>query len=53
MKAIQIETFGSPAEVVKAVDVPDVGAPAAGGCRPSWVRKEWAASSRRARASSR
>src|SRR6266852_2865718 len=30
MKAIQIETFGSPAEVVKAVDVPDVGAPAAG-----------------------
>lgn len=30
MKALQIETFGSPAEVVKAVDVPDVGAPAAG-----------------------
>jgi NADPH:quinone reductase-like Zn-dependent oxidoreductase len=30
MKAIQIETFGSPAEVVKVVDVPDVGAPAAG-----------------------
>ena len=30
MKAIQIETFGSPAEVVKAVDLPDVGAPAAG-----------------------
>jgi NADPH:quinone reductase-like Zn-dependent oxidoreductase len=29
MKAIQIETFGSPAEVVKVVDVPDVGAPAA------------------------
>ncbi len=30
MKAIQIETFGNPAEVVKAVDIPDVGAPAAG-----------------------
>ena len=30
MKAIQIERFGSPAEVVKAVDIPDVGAPAAG-----------------------
>jgi NADPH:quinone reductase-like Zn-dependent oxidoreductase len=30
MKAIQIETFDSPAEVVKAVDVPDVGAPGAG-----------------------
>src|SRR5262247_1582575 len=30
MKAIQIETFGNPAEVVKAVEVPDVGAPAAG-----------------------
>jgi NADPH:quinone reductase-like Zn-dependent oxidoreductase len=30
MKALQIETFGRPAEVVKAVDVPDVGAPAAG-----------------------
>jgi NADPH:quinone reductase-like Zn-dependent oxidoreductase len=30
MKAIQIETFGSPAEVVKAVDIPDVGAPGAG-----------------------
>ena len=30
MKAIQIETFGSPAEVVKAVDIPDVGAPTAG-----------------------
>ena len=30
MKAIEIETFGNPAEVVKAVDVPDVGAPAAG-----------------------
>ena len=26
MKAIQIERFGSPAEVVKAVDIPDVGA---------------------------
>jgi NADPH:quinone reductase-like Zn-dependent oxidoreductase len=30
MKAIQIEAFGNPAEVVKVVDVPDVGAPAAG-----------------------
>ena len=30
MKAIQIEEFGDPAEVVKAVDLPDVGAPAAG-----------------------
>jgi NADPH:quinone reductase-like Zn-dependent oxidoreductase len=30
MKAIQIETFGNPAEVVKAVDIPDVGAPTAG-----------------------
>ena len=30
MKAIQIETFGNPVEVVKAVDLPDVGAPAAG-----------------------
>jgi NADPH:quinone reductase-like Zn-dependent oxidoreductase len=30
MKAIQIETFGNPAEVVHAVDIPDVGAPAAG-----------------------
>ncbi len=30
MKAIQIEAFGSPAEVVKAVDIPDVGMPAAG-----------------------
>src|SRR5215472_7896773 len=30
MKAIQIEVFGNPAEVVKAVEVPDVGAPAAG-----------------------
>ena len=30
MKAIQIEVFGNPAEVVKAVDIPDVGAPAAG-----------------------
>ena len=28
MKAIQIEVFGNPAEVVKAVDIPDVGAPA-------------------------
>jgi hypothetical protein len=30
MKAIQIEAFGNPAEVVKAVDISDVGAPAAG-----------------------
>ena len=30
MKALQIERFGTPAEVVKAVDIPDVGAPAAG-----------------------
>jgi NADPH:quinone reductase-like Zn-dependent oxidoreductase len=30
MKAIQIETFGSPAEVAKAVDLPEVGAPGAG-----------------------
>jgi NADPH:quinone reductase-like Zn-dependent oxidoreductase len=30
MKAIQIETFGRPAEVLKLVDLPDVGAPAAG-----------------------
>jgi NADPH:quinone reductase-like Zn-dependent oxidoreductase len=30
MKAIQIEAFGNPAEVAKAVDVPDIGAPAAG-----------------------
>jgi hypothetical protein len=30
MKVIQIETFGKPAEVLKAVDIPDVGAPAAG-----------------------
>jgi NADPH:quinone reductase-like Zn-dependent oxidoreductase len=30
MKAIQIEAFGNPAEVVKAVDIPDIGAPAAG-----------------------
>jgi NADPH:quinone reductase-like Zn-dependent oxidoreductase len=29
-KAIQIETFGSPAEVVKAVDIPEIGAPRAG-----------------------
>ena len=29
MKAIQIEAFGRPAEVLKAVDIPDVGAPAA------------------------
>jgi mannose-1-phosphate guanylyltransferase len=31
MKAIRIEAFGNPAEVVKAVDVPDSGPPAAGG----------------------
>jgi NADPH:quinone reductase-like Zn-dependent oxidoreductase len=30
MKAIQIEAFGNPTEVVKAVDLPDVGAPGAG-----------------------
>ena len=30
MKAIQIEAFGNPTEVVHAVDVPDGGAPAAG-----------------------
>ncbi len=30
MKAIQIEAFGNPTEVVDAVEVPDVGAPAAG-----------------------
>src|ERR1700726_2808580 len=30
MKAIQIETFGRPAEVFKVVDIPDVGAPADG-----------------------
>ena len=29
MKASQIEVFGNPAEVVKAVDIPDVGAPVA------------------------
>ncbi len=29
MKALQIERFGIPAEVVKAVDIPDVGTPAA------------------------
>jgi NADPH:quinone reductase-like Zn-dependent oxidoreductase len=28
MKAIQIESFGNPAEVIHAVDIPDVGAPA-------------------------
>ena len=28
MKAIQIEAFGNPAEVARAVDVPDVGVPA-------------------------
>lgn len=30
MKAIQIEAFGNPAEVMKLVDIPDVGAPAEG-----------------------
>ena len=30
MRAIQIEAFGNPTEVVKAVDLPDVGAPGAG-----------------------
>ncbi len=30
MKAVEIEAFGNPAEVVKVVDIPDVGAPAAG-----------------------
>ncbi len=30
MKALQIETFGNPVEVVKVVDIPDVAAPAAG-----------------------
>jgi NADPH:quinone reductase-like Zn-dependent oxidoreductase len=30
MKAIQIEAFGNPAEVMKLVDVPDVGAPGTG-----------------------
>ena len=30
MKAIQIEAFGNPAKVVKAVDIPDVGAPVVG-----------------------
>src|SRR5260221_11738770 len=30
MKAIQIEAFGNPAEVMKLVDVPDVGAPSEG-----------------------
>jgi hypothetical protein len=30
MQAIQIEAFGHPAEVLTAVDLPDVGAPAAG-----------------------
>src|SRR5206468_9296796 len=29
LKAIQIEAFSNPAEVVKAVDIPDVGAPVA------------------------
>jgi NADPH:quinone reductase-like Zn-dependent oxidoreductase len=28
MRAIQIETFGNPAEVVRAVDIPDPGSPA-------------------------
>src|SRR5260370_6531694 len=30
MQTIQIETFGNPAEVLKVVDIPDVGAPAEG-----------------------
>jgi NADPH:quinone reductase-like Zn-dependent oxidoreductase len=30
MQAIQIEAFGNPAEVMKLVDIPDVGAPAEG-----------------------
>jgi NADPH:quinone reductase-like Zn-dependent oxidoreductase len=30
MKAIQIEAFGNPAEVMKLVDIPDVGAPGEG-----------------------
>lgn len=30
MKAIQIEAYGNPTEVVKVVDLPDVGAPSAG-----------------------
>jgi NADPH:quinone reductase-like Zn-dependent oxidoreductase len=30
MKAIQIEEYGNPTEVLKVVDLPDVGAPVAG-----------------------
>jgi NADPH:quinone reductase-like Zn-dependent oxidoreductase len=30
MKAIQIERFGRPSDVLQVADVPDVGAPAAG-----------------------
>ena len=30
MKALQIEAFGNPNDVVEVIDVPDVGAPAAG-----------------------
>jgi hypothetical protein len=30
IKAIQIEAYGNPTEVVEVVDLPDVGAPAAG-----------------------
>jgi NADPH:quinone reductase-like Zn-dependent oxidoreductase len=30
MQAIQIEAFGNPAEVLKVIDIPDVGAPAEG-----------------------
>src|ERR1700738_4067244 len=30
MQAIQIEAFGNPAEVLKVVEIPDVGAPAEG-----------------------
>jgi len=41
MKAIQIEAFGNRVEVVKAVDIPDGGAPAAGG--PDHCRSQLAA----------
>jgi len=30
MKAVEIKAFGNPAEVVKVIDIPDVGAPTAG-----------------------
>jgi hypothetical protein len=29
MRAIRIEAYGNPAEILKVVDLPDVGAPAA------------------------